>query len=362
MDNERLSLKYIINAFHSKEELRKWAEENEMTNHPLVTEKLKKNQPSSIQDIVNGFTDIEELTQWATENLLLQHRHVIERFTSLLTCKWCHLKFDSQNELKPHEELHALIDNLNGHTTVYCDTESISGAPENNNSTDVSPICLRCNIRFDSRGDLTHHEELHELIDQLNGQNDVLRSDSLSQNSYSQSMHNEPGPSKQPDLFRPRSDQGNISKDDTPEVVESDTYLEDLTSVLLVCLWCNVQFDSYESLREHEQQYHQSASNVKSKGEASIECDDVPTKTMVQSASGRSKMTPNNVTTDHETSITEGHVPEVQYGAGDPDQSYIFQMTGQKTFSKNLARETTYKVKFTDKWQGTKLISTPIRS
>lgn len=46
---------------------------------------------------------------------------------------------------------------------------------------------------------------------------------------------------------------------------------------------------------------------------------------------------------------------KIQYGAGPKmtqDKPYIFQMTGQKTFAKNWAIETTYKIEFTDAWKG----------
>lgn len=42
-------------------------------------------------------------------------------------------------------------------------------------------------------------------------------------------------------------------------------------------------------------------------------------------------------------------------GNGNEELPYLFRMSGQKTFSKNLARETTYKVKFRDTWKNRKM-------
>jgi len=46
-----------------------------------------------------------------------------------------------------------------------------------------------------------------------------------------------------------------------------------------------------------------------------------------------------------------------QKGGGNENEElpYLFQMSGQKTFSKKLARETTYKVKFRDTWKDKKM-------
>lgn len=50
-------------------------------------------------------------------------------------------------------------------------------------------------------------------------------------------------------------------------------------------------------------------------------------------------------------------VPDVtiQTGSGSTEDPYSFERTGQKTFSKNSATETTYRIKFTDVWKGKKI-------
>ncbi|CAG2242131.1 unnamed protein product [Mytilus edulis] len=61
------------------------------------------------------------------------------------------------------------------------------------------------------------------------------------------------------------------------------------------------------------------------------------------------------VGTDQHITLNMNDSEEEGYGAEPEENPYLFRRSGQKTFSKNLAKETTYKVKFNDTWKGKKL-------
>lgn len=93
------SLKDILNGIDSVDKVIKWAEENGMSDHPVVRERLNQ---FSVNNIINTITDPDVLTEWAIDNRILHHDVVLQRRNELLTCHKCNLSFDSSTELKEH--------------------------------------------------------------------------------------------------------------------------------------------------------------------------------------------------------------------------------------------------------------------
>ena len=91
MEKTYPSLKDIINQMESIDEIKTWAEQNELLHHPTVQAGMERQK--YISDTVSTICHPETLTQWAIENSLLCHHKILERLEILLTCKWCQMKF-----------------------------------------------------------------------------------------------------------------------------------------------------------------------------------------------------------------------------------------------------------------------------
>lgn len=100
---------------------------------------------------------------------------------------------------------------------------------------------------------------------------------------------------------------------------------------LQTCQLCNRKFDLSSELEQHRQ-LHDIDSNI----------EDPHTSGVQQYESNRVER-------------TDATNVQSQIGTGNDNLPYIFEMTKQKTFSKNLAKETTYKIKFKDQWKGEKI-------
>lgn len=163
--------------------------------------------------------------------------------------------------------------------------------------------CMECNLKCSSQNDLVQHLELHAWIDEI-ACIDGYRSEST------------------------QNDSSNISS------------------------WCNIKFGSVDQLKEHEvvQELNGIDHKINPK-EINRNIEIIYTRSPSQG-----DVMFDKTRTTSETPFDAIDRPHVQYGAGGVNNpNYIFRITGEKTFAKNLARETTYKVKFTDKWEGSKL-------
>lgn len=135
------SLKDILSGFQSIEELRLWATQNRLLDHPFVRERLCSH--ANLPDILNQFNNAEDLTQWAIHNLLINHQQILDKLDSLLTCPLCGTRLFSTKELRRHEETH--------HYT---------GQPGH------SLVCSWCKLKLNSHSDLRQHEEFHRVLDE----------------------------------------------------------------------------------------------------------------------------------------------------------------------------------------------------
>ncbi|CAC5412404.1 unnamed protein product [Mytilus coruscus] len=121
-------------------------------------------------------------------------------------------------------------------------------------------------------------------------------------------------------------------------VIDRLTYLQ-------TCKHCGIKIDLPSKLREH-QTVHESVNNQ-----------------IVSYPPQTSRQNPNisilkaSRTPEVQTKQTNhlGESSQRGYGATDESLPYIFEKTGEKTFSKNLAKEMTYKIKFNDQWKGKKI-------
>lgn len=134
-------LKDMLSGFQSIEELRRWATQNRLLDHPFVRERLCSH--ANLPDILNQFNNAEDLTQWAIHNLLINHQQILDKLDSLLTCPLCGTRLLSTKELRRHEETH--------HYT---------GQPGH------SLVCSWCKLKLNSHSDLRQHEEFHRVLDE----------------------------------------------------------------------------------------------------------------------------------------------------------------------------------------------------
>lgn len=131
------SLKDILNGFQSIEELRQWATQNRLLDHPFVRERLCSH--TNLSDILNQFNNAEDLTQWAIHNLLINNQQILDKLDSLLTCSLCGTRLLSTEELRKHEE-----------------TNHYTSQPG------YSLSCSWCKLKLNSHNE---HEEFQRLLD-----------------------------------------------------------------------------------------------------------------------------------------------------------------------------------------------------
>ena len=113
MNNKPPSLSEIINSFTSLDELQQWALENDLIHHQLVQQRIEYFRSFNLQQVLNGFTDADSLIYWATDNLILCNPQVLDRLSVLLTCQWCHMRFQLSSQLREHLELHEITGDIN---------------------------------------------------------------------------------------------------------------------------------------------------------------------------------------------------------------------------------------------------------
>lgn len=200
--------------------------------------------------------DVPSLTLWAIENDVLCHEAVVDRINKLLTCKWCNVRFDLQDALHQHEQMHTWLDELidadsNSHQ-INCDfwSENMQNDP------------LLSQINFDYS------------------------------NATSENMD---------DIYS------------MPHMVEDRLYTNGSDNVekLLPTTSESAEISDVEQLNTH------------------VQTPPIPLDFPSQYGRGEA--------------ATEKETP------------FIFRKAGEKTFAKNLAVESTYKVKFTNVWHGRKM-------
>lgn len=260
----RTNLKDILNEIYTIDDLNNWALDNELLDHPWVIQR----KDTIIFETVITFSDITSLSQWAIDNNILCHNHVLERMKDLLTCKVCNKTFDFQTELKQHETVHLVLDEI-----IHGTSHNVQSSFEINNYTTM-----------------VNNSNLDEL-------------DSTFQNVESNS---DPSYSfKLPELDLLFGDNHMSTKQ---TVIDDDVF--------------NANNFLYSTSKLTNPTHYTGESDLPSCSNNRILRDQV----------GKGSTTNNN-----------------------DNSAYIFRKTGEKTFTKNLAVETTYKIKFTNIWQGKKL-------
>ena len=106
------SMKDIVNNFETIDELIEWALENQMQDHPLINLR--------INNYINQFENAEDLTEWEIHNNILNDQHVLNRIKTLYTCKWYGRRSESTQELRIHEHVHLMCDEI-PHTDISSD-------------------------------------------------------------------------------------------------------------------------------------------------------------------------------------------------------------------------------------------------
>jgi len=235
------------------------------------------------------------LIGWAINNGDLNHERVQNRINFLLTCKWCRVRFTLTDELLEHEKVYEMLDEL----------------------IDKPPVPLsQDNSGY---GTLSHTQ---------NG-------------SFNTSME---VPMQEISLNNTK----NSNMEDT-------SYTEDDSLVLPL-------LTDLENLLENiSEPVHEASPHT-----PSIQNEILKDKSPYPFINSEREDTCENSVVDISSAHTDlpqtpyRHDIESQYGAGSTDQStdnaYILKKKrGEKTFAKNLAVETTYKIKFTETWKGMKL-------
>ncbi|CAC5421907.1 unnamed protein product [Mytilus coruscus] len=175
----------------------------------------------------------------------------------------------------------------------------------------------------------------------------------------------------------------------TDNLLLNNTQVLDRLSVLLTCPWCHMRFYLSSQLREHWE-LHEITGDINTPSNRDVlainlhETDDplilnertdslnvvdinminIPSTSYSNPPYNAASSNTDNVKQDSQTPLQYGINPDItltvddieQKGGGNETEEspYLFQRSGQKTFSKNLATETTYKVKFRDTWKDKK--------
>lgn len=171
----------------------------------------------------------------------------------------------------------------------------------------------------------------------------------------------------------------------TDNLVFNNPQVLDRLTTLLTCQWCHMKFYLSSQLREHLE-LHEITGDINThqdelaknfclpemNGNFTLhEFIDVPNVVNADAPSTsysnpQYSATPSNTENVKQDSQTSSQYnPDITLSVDDPEQKgggnetpelpYLFQQSGQKTFSKNLATETTYKVKFRDTWKDKKM-------
>ena len=295
MKHKPPSLNNIIHNFTSLDELQQWALESDLMNHPLVQHQIRHLQSFNLTDTLNGFTDVDSLISWATDNFILNNSQFLDRLSFLLTCQWCNTKFNLSSELREHLEFHRIIGDVN----------TLSNQDE-------------LAIDFDIQ-DMDNFYNLNEFIDIQN----VVNTNSPS-TSYSNPQNTTRYNTANPDIedINPNS-QTPLQYGIIQNIALTMDDLEQKDSTNIIGM--DVPSTSYSYTVN-----------------PNIENDNHVSQTLLQSG------------IDQNISLSMNDLEQKSGGNGNEELPYLFQMSGQKTFSKNLARETTYKVKFRDTWRNKK--------
>lgn len=306
MANRYPSLKDIVDELATTLEVIQFAEKNELVDHPLIRQRLRKN--ISISDVLNNIADPDSLIEWAISNLMLNHGQVEKRLKTLLTCKYCQYEFGSSNELKNHQLIHQMSDTF---------------PPQYSNvGASGSLTCSWCRVKLQSHGQLREHEEFHRMID------DVC-------DKY---VHQNPQ----------ISDEINVQDIEGLQLSESDeqfsTVLEDQTAIIglgKIIADASIHDGSIvDTEKGHNEVNNQIISPYAFQQVFRTEPESLDHDTC-------------NIPRSHPSSQ---NIEKLQYEAGNSDDiPYTFQQTNQKTFAKNLARETTCRIQFRTGWKNKKM-------
>ena len=253
-----------------------------------------KHKPPTLKNIINNFTSLNELQEWAADNGLMNHILVQNRINHFQSINW--------------------TDVLNSFTDA---NSLISWATDNcllNNSQVLDKLvilltCTWCKKRFYLSTELRDHLEIHEILgDMTTGQNTTVNIANNTTVDHSSDIS------------------------DVPSTSFSNQYTPTLESELVTPLHCPSD-DLGDSFLANLLPFN------------STSCPNTNGSDIENVLVG----TDQHITLNMNDSEKEG------YGAEPEENPYLFRRSGQKTFSKNLAKETTYKVKFNDTWKGKKL-------